>query len=44
MSGSHIGDLVHIWAVIPGHEGPSPFANHNNLYNLIDAISEGGSF
>ncbi|KIK91281.1 hypothetical protein PAXRUDRAFT_149844 [Paxillus rubicundulus Ve08.2h10] len=38
MPGTQINDLMHIWAAIPGHEGPSP--KHDAVYNSIDAISD----
>ena len=41
MPGEQIDELMHIWASMPKHNGPPPFANNEDVYGTIDAISEG---
>ncbi|KAF9455822.1 hypothetical protein BDZ94DRAFT_1356091 [Collybia nuda] len=42
MPGTHIDDLLDLWAASLRDGDEPPFANHNDLYSTIDAIRRGG--
>lgn len=42
MPGTHIDDLLHLWAASMREGDDPPFANHGDLYDTIDAIPHGG--
>src|SRR5882757_8813716 len=42
ISNPHIDKLLDLWAAhVFSHAGTPPFANHNDLHNVIDSITEG---
>ncbi|KIK74004.1 hypothetical protein PAXRUDRAFT_176923, partial [Paxillus rubicundulus Ve08.2h10] len=41
--GAQIDELMDVCAEMPGHQGPPPFANHQDLYKTIETVSEGGA-
>ena len=43
MSGTHINDLLQIWATTLSQDQDPPFASKNEMYNAIDDLDLGGA-
>ena len=43
MSGTHINDLLQIWAATLSQDQEPPFVSKNDMYNAIDNLDLGGA-